>query len=422
LILLQSLYAALLMLALVLTALPAGAVTPKVVTVPVAQSVQKVAQSAAAMAPYEKAEAAQDSLIVAAGRSQAVSLAHDITKVSITDPRIADVAVLSRREVLVNGKAPGTTSFIVWTSGGRRPFDVLVRVDAALLKQTISFATGAKAISVEHVNDSVILSGRVAKTSQVDMAARIASGFAPKVINLLTADAIQQVQVDVHVLETSRTGGHDFGVKFGSAHTTPTGERVFDSDIMMVGETGGPPFGGQNLLTFGQLDRIAARLKFLVQEGKAHVLADPKLVAMSGGKATFLVGGEVPVPEAQQYGNVTVTWREYGVRLAVEPKVLEDGRIELNVAPEVSTLDFTNGVRVGQFLIPALSSRKASTQVTLKPGDGLIIGGLIQNTQTENVEKFPLLGEIPVLGELFKSRRFARNETELQILVTPKLI
>jgi len=371
---------------------------------------------------YEQGKPAQDALAVAVGRSQVVSVSHDITKVSITDPNIADVAVLSKREVLVNGKHPGTTSFIVWTNGGRRPFDVLVRVDAALLKQTITFATGAKDIAVEHVNDSVILSGKVARSSQVDMAGKIAAGFAPKVINLLAADRVQQVQVDVHVLETGRTEGGDFGVKWGSVHQTPTGERSFQGDILTLGETGGPPFGGQNLLSFGQLDRVAAQLKFLVNSGQARVLADPKLVAQSGGKATFLVGGEVPVPEAQQYGQVTISWREYGVRLEVEPRVLEDGRVDLRVAPEVSTLDFTNGVRVGQFLIPALASRKAATQVTLAPGEGLVIGGLIQNSQTENIEKFPLLGEIPVIGELFKSRRFARAETELQILVTPRVL
>jgi pilus assembly protein CpaC len=365
---------------------------------------------------------AQDALAVAVGRSQVVSVSHDITKVAITDPHIADVAVLSKREVLVNGKAPGTTSFIVWTSSGRRPFDVLVRVDAALLKQTITFATGARDIAVEHVNDSVILSGKVARSSQVDMAGKIAAGFAPKVINLLAADTVQQVQVDVHVLETSRTEGHDMGVKWGSVHQSPTGERTFQGDILTLGETDGPLFGGRNLLSFGQLDRVASQLKFLVSSGQAKVLADPKLVAQSGGKATFLVGGEVPVPEAQQYGQVTISWREYGVRLEVEPRVLEDGRIDLKVAPEVSTLDFTNGVRVGQFLIPALSSRKAATQVTLGPGEGLVIGGLLQNSQTENVEKFPILGEIPVLGELFKSRRFSHNESELQILVTPRVL
>lgn len=370
----------------------------------------------------EKAPPAQDALIVSVGRSQVVTLSHDITKVSITDPTIGDVAVLSKREVLVNGKRPGTTSFIVWTAGGRKPFDVLVRVDAALLKQTIAFATGARDISVEHVNDSIILAGNVAKTSQVEMAGKIAAGFAPKVINLLTAASVQQVQVDVHVLETSRTAGHDMGVKFGSVHTTPNGEATFTGDMLTLGETGGPPYGGRNLLSFGQLDRVAAQLKFLVTNGQARILADPRLVSMSGGKATFLVGGEVPVPEAQQFGNVTISWREYGVRLAVEPRVLEDGRIDLKVSPEVSTLDFTNGVRVGQFLVPALASRKAATQVTLAPGQGLVIGGLIQNTQTENIEKFPFLGEIPVLGELFKSRRFAKNETELQILVTPRVL
>ncbi len=361
-------------------------------------------------------------LAVDVGRSHVIRVPDEITKVSITDPKTADVAVLSGHEVLVNGKRPGITSLIVWTRKGHRNYDVMVNVDTGLLQRTIAFVTGAHDIVVERVGDSIILAGKVANTSEIARAQKVAEGFAPKVINLLQAAAVQQVEVDVDVIETEKTGGLNAGMHWGSAHTSPNGDTSFNPDYLTFGETGGPPFGGKNLLSFGQLDRVAAQLSFLVSTGRAKLLADPKLVAISGGKANFLVGGEVPVPEAQQFGNVTVTWREYGVKLNIEPTVLPDGRVDLKVNPEVSTLDFADGVRVGQFLIPALSSRKAGTEVILKPGQGLIIGGLLQHNTTENVQKFPFLGDIPILGELFKSRQYQKNETELQILVTPKLV
>lgn len=361
-------------------------------------------------------------LSVSVGKSQVVSLPANITKVSITDPRTADVAVLSKREVLVNGKRPGVTSLIVWTRKGRKEFDVMVDVDTGMLQQTIQYVTGAKDVTVERVGDAVILAGKVPESSDIDRAQKVAEAFAPKVINLLQAGAVQQVEVDVDVIETDKTGGGSVGVQWGSAHTPPNGDTTFSQNYLTFGETGGPPYGGKNLLSFGQLDRVAAQLNFLISHGKAKLLADPKLVAVSGGKANFLVGGEVPVPEAQQYGNVTVTWREYGVKLDIEPTVLADGRIDLKVNPEVSTLDYANGVKVGQFLIPALSSRKAGTEVQLEPGQGLIIGGLLQHNTTEDVSQLPLLGDIPILGELFKSHSFQKNETELQILVTPKLL
>ncbi|MBI6546149.1 MAG: pilus assembly protein N-terminal domain-containing protein, partial [Cyanobacteria bacterium NC_groundwater_1444_Ag_S-0.65um_54_12] len=291
---------------------------------------------------------ADETILLDVGKSLVLNLPTDITRVSIAEPAIADVALLSRREVLVNGKHPGTTSFIVWTQNTCKPYDISVQLDTRLLKKTIVAATGARELKAEYFNDAIVLSGQVAKPSQIEMAGKIAGSFAAKIVNLLKSDTTPQVEVAVHVIEALRSSGHDLGIKFGSVHTTPNGETQFNPDLLTFGETAGPPYGGSNLLTFGQLDRIAVQLKLLVSSGRARVLADPKLVAVSGGKATFLVGGEVPVPEAQQYGNVTIAWREYGVRLAVEPRVLEDGRVDLKVEPEVSTLDFANGVRIGQ--------------------------------------------------------------------------
>lgn len=372
-----------------------------------------------------------ESLPVSVGKSQVVTVATDVTKVSVTDPAIADVAVLSKRDVLINGKKPGTTNLIVWTKNRRITYDVVVRVDAGLLRATIQKATGAKDLQVEVVNDSVLLYGKVDRTSQAQMAEKLASGFASRVINLLAADAVQQVQVDVEVVEMNKGGASELGIKWGQMLRTANGEDFFEADHLGAiqsdarnprnGQPGSALLSGGNT-AFGLYERISARLNLMVQNGSARVLAKPNLVAVSGGKAEFLAGGEIPLPISQQQGQVTFDWKPYGIKLLIEPTVLEDGRISMKVAPEVSQLDYSNAVRVANFVVPAVSSRRAETQLILREGQGLAIGGLIQNNETKTVEQMPLLGNIPILGELFKSTKYQRNETELTILVTPHLV
>lgn len=371
------------------------------------------------------------SLPVSVGKSEVVTLASEVTKVSITDPTIADVAVLSKNDVLINGKKPGTTSLIVWTKKRRVTYDVVVRVDAGLLRATILKATGAKDLQIEVVNDSVLLYGKVDRTSQSQMAEKLASGFAPRVINLLAASAVQQVQVDVEIIEMNKGGSSELGIKWGQMLRTANGEDFFEADHMTTiqsdarnprnNQPGAALVSGGGT-AFGLYERISARLNYMVQNGSARVLAKPNLVAVSGGKAEFLAGGEIPVPIAQQQNQVTFDWKAYGIKLVMEPTVLEDGRISMKVAPEVSQLDYSNAVRVANFVVPAVTSRRAETQLVLNQGQGLAIGGLIQNTETKTVEQVPILGSIPILGELFKSTKFQNNETELTILVTPHLV
>ncbi|MNR89088.1 Type II secretion system protein D precursor [compost metagenome] len=364
--------------------------------------------------------AADDTMPVTVGKSQVMSVGSDITKVSITNPAIADVAVVSKRDVLINGKQPGTTTLIVWTQKGRYSYDVLVRADANLLRSTLERALKVKGLTVEITGDSVILIGKVNTTSQIKMAEQIASGFAGKVINLLTATNVQQVQVNVQVVELNKNASSELGVKWGTMYRLPSGEDVLRPDESVVATMKRP--AGVDQPYFGIYERIAARIKALEANGDAKILAKPNLVAVSGGKADFLVGGEIPIPMAQQMQTVTFEWKPYGIKLAVEPRVLEDGRISMKVSPEVSTLDYNNAVRLTDFLVPAISSRRASTEVVLTPGQGIAIGGLMQNIESKTVERVPLLGHIPIIGELFKSTRFQKNETELAILVTPEFV
>lgn len=351
------------------------------------------------------------------GKGVVLSPGAAISKVSVTDPAIADVAVISRTEVLVNGKKPGATTLMLWAGGQRKAYDVLVKVDAEVLRRLLAQALGANKVQATISGDTVILTGHVDRTSDVQMAGQIAQGFAAKVVNLLTANAVQQVQVDVEVVEMDKSAGADLGVKYGSLQVDPNGTPTFVPDVMTFAEGSIGQIG-----TFGQVDRLSAQLQLLIKEGKAKLLAKPSLMALSGGKASFLVGGQVPIPEAQQFGTVTISWRDYGVKLDVEPTVEADGRIDLKVKPEVSSLDFTNGIRVNSFLIPALTTRRAQTEVLLSSGQGVVIGGLLQNQQSTDIEKLPLLGDIPIIGELFRSTKFQQDQTDLTIMVTPHLV
>ncbi len=364
--------------------------------------------------------APDDQMPVTVGKSQVLSVGSDITKVSITNPDIADVAVVSKKDVLINGKKPGTTTLIVWTKSGRLSYDVLVRADANLLRSTLERALKVKGLTVEMTGDAVILIGRVDTTSQIKMAEQIASGFASKVINLLSASKIQQIQVNVQIVELNKTAASELGVKWGTMYRLPSGEDVLRPDESTIATMKRP--AGVDQPFFGIYERIAARIKLLESQGNAKILAKPNLVAVSGGKADFLVGGEIPVPIAQQLQTVTFEWKPYGIKLSVEPRVLDDGRISMKVSPEVSTLDYNNAVRITDFLVPAISTRRAQTEVILAPGQGIAIGGLMQSIESKSVERVPFLGHIPILGELFKSTRFQQNETELAILVTPEFI
>ncbi|MEB3237784.1 MAG: pilus assembly protein N-terminal domain-containing protein [Candidatus Sericytochromatia bacterium] len=296
------------------------------------------------------------------GQAEVLVLPVDLRRVAVTLPGVADVTLVGRREVLVQARGEGQTSLWLWHRSGRERREVVV---AARPNR----------------------SGRV--------------------------------EVHVQVLETRISDRQEAGVTWGSLIQGPDAQVRYEPGQATFGES--TP-GSSRSLGLGMVDRIAAHARAMVRDGKARLLADPRLVADSGSEATFLVGGEVPVPVAQQFGNTTMTWREYGIRLAVAPRILPDGRIRLKVAPEVSNLDQAHGLRLGTLDLPGLGSRKASTEVTLASGQALVLGGLIQEGEDEVVDRVPFLGDLPVVGALFRHRRTERQRTELTIVVTPRLV
>ena len=359
-------------------------------------------------------------LPLAVGKSTVLQTPGKVSRVSVTDPTIADVVVMSKNEVLLNGKVAGSTNVIVWTNQERRIYNVVVRTDADALQALLRTALRTDSVRAEVVGKAVVLRGQVATPDLYNAASEIAAGMAEKVINLIETDKAPQIEVEAQIVEINRNDLRKLGVKYGElvpdqkSNPNEPGSMIFRPDQLMVGET-------KQGVSFGR-SRIGVSLEAMVRDGVAKVLAAPKMVTNSGGKADILVGGEVPVPVQQALGTTTIMWKDFGVKLAVEPVLQREGRMRLKVASEVSSLDYANAVRVNDTQVPALQSRKAGTDVMLRTGESLVIGGLYQASENESVDKIPLLGEIPILGELFKSRRFQRQESELRIIVTPRLV
>lgn len=257
-------------------------------------------------------------------------------------------------------------------------------------------------------------------------------------VNAVQVDSsvARQVMVRAQVLDIDKTALKQFGVDWGRVVSTPItveGVGTVATDVsvedqpFLIGQTGLGPFdlfGGGDIRRF---DPIGARVRALQMQNKARVLSEPNLLVLDGREASMLVGGEIPVPVVQSIGTggaptVTIEYKEFGIRLKIQPNVTGEDRMQLKVAPEVSTLDFSNAVAISGFRIPALRSRKAETTVNVRDGQSLIIAGLLQNDTAKLVKKIPILGDIPILGELFKDREFVNNETELVIIITPQLV
>jgi pilus assembly protein CpaC len=384
-----------------------------------------------------------------AGRSTVLQTDFDITRIAVTDPAIADANVVQSREVLIDGKAAGTVSLIIWGASARRQYDVVVDPGVSTLEQRLQALFPGEDINVSTNGDAVILSGRVSSNQVALRAAEIATATASKqkVVNLLQLPGgagSQQVMLQVRFAEVSRRALRELGV---SLFTSPTGiENVigrvttqqfsapgftglevvkesgdFGSDV--VSASGEFTFGDfLNIFLFSQKYDIGAMIRALRSRGLFQSLAEPNLIAYNGQEASFLAGGEIPVPTVQgTTGSVSVEFKEYGIRLNFRPTVAGD-TIRLHVRPEVSTLDFPNGILLGGFRIPALSTRRAETEVELRDGQSFAVAGLLNNLSQDDVNEVPGLSKLPIIGHLFRSRAERAEQTELLVLITPQLV
>jgi pilus assembly protein CpaC len=361
---------------------------------------------------------AQEVVRVARGQSALLLQPTAVARVSIGDPSIADAVVISPREVLVNGIELGTTTLILWDQAGqRRVYTVEVTVDAAALDRTVRSLFPGEPVRVTASANIVIVSGAVSDTRVARQVLALARATGAEVIDNLTAPPAQQVLLQVRVAEVSRNAIRELSsqlLAFNPQELATDGDLGFEtlSDGLV------------RIFLSSPGARFDAIFRALRTTGEVRTLAEPNLIAMDGSPASFLAGGEFPFPvvTGTDQARIAIQWREFGVRLNFTPFLTGGGNIRLQVAPEVSSLDFASGLVVSGFAVPSLLTRRASTEVELQNGQTFAIAGLLDNSTLESVTRVPILGDLPILGALFRSRQKRENRTELLVLVTPRLI
>jgi pilus assembly protein CpaC len=370
---------------------------------------------------------------VLVGQSRVISFDNPIERFSVSNPEIAEAVLVTGNQVVVNGKTFGQVNFIAWEKGTGRfiVFDVYVRTNLSLIDSQIRALFPKDDIRLSQANGSVVISGTVSDlriAAQADAVIQ-AAGF--KTVNLLESPVkdLRQVQLLVRVAEVNRTRMRELGSSY--AYQASPGVGGFASGggpgnlSDVTGGLLGGTFSGLNLLVLG--GNLTTMIKALQTQGALRALAEPNLIAMDGQQASFLAGGEYPVPIVQASGGggnstVSIVFKEYGVRLNFKPTIIDEDHIRLELEPEVSTLDFANGVKFDGFVIPGLRTRRARTGVELRDGQSFALAGLLDNSETRSLSKVPGLGDIPILGNLFKSTQFQKNESELMFIVTAQMV
>ena len=384
-------------------------------------------------------------LSVAVGKTVLVDTALPIKRVALGLGEIAEVHATSPTEVMISGKAPGETSLIIWDAkGGRQFFNVTVRQSSAIsddnlegIRRELRLELPGQPIKLTVENGTIFMRGTVKNLTANDRAMKIVS-TGGKVINLLDVEvppSQPQILLKVRFESVDRTKEMQFGINlfssgFGNVISGVTTGQFSPPTITL-------PAAGQaasvdltnslNIFAFLPGLNLGATLSALEGNQIAQVLAQPNIVAANGKQASFLAGGEFPFPSVQGSGNggvgaVTIQFKEYGVRLNFIPTVTPRGTIRLQVAPEVSTLDFSNGIEIGGFDVPGLDTRRVETEVELAEGQSFAIGGLLNNTDNETYQKIPFLGDIPILGKFFQSMQKTKVNTELIVIVTPEIV
>ena len=378
-------------------------------------------------------------LRVMVGKSLLINTTERLKRVSVTDPSVADALVVTPTQVLVNGLSPGEVSLLIWDEAERsRSFDLRVDVDVTAASEEIHRLFPTEQINVTPSRSAIVLSGHVTTEEVAKHAGALASAYSKNVVNVLTFGPVgaEEVLLEVKFAEVDRTALTQVGFNFlstGSGNTLGalgTGQFGGVSGIGSITDTGsGSPFPSTatvsnvlNMFFFNPQVHLGAVIEALKSQNLLQILAEPNLIAVNGKEASFLAGGEFPFPVAQQNASgiatVTIQFREFGVRLKFTPVIQPNGSIHLHVAPEVSTLDFADAVTVAGTTIPAISTRKADTEFELQDGQSFVIAGLLDNRVTNVDNKIPWLGDIPIIGNFFKSKSDQKSNSELMVLCT----
>ena len=382
---------------------------------------------------------------VQVGQTRIVDFDQPYERVSVSDNKVAEVVPVSEKQILINGLTFGQVNIVAWqkSPAGATPkmlvFDIFVLVNLSLIDNQLKILFPKENIQLSQVNNSVVLSGSVTRPEIAEQVQKIVEATGLKVNNLIKAPILDaaQVQLQIRVAEVNRRVAREISTAYGFNNGT----------VPAFISSGGPAQAQSNTSLLNNkapsLTAIASStvnlllgnpasagalgfIRALQSRGAIRELAEPNLIAMHGHKASFLAGGEFPIPIIQSVASgqnsITVIFKEFGVKLNFQPTILDENHIRLELEPEVSSLDFSSGIQIEGLIIPGLRVRRAKTVLELRDGQSFALAGLIDNSEQVNLSKVPLLGDVPILGELFKSRSFQRNETELMFLVTVKLV
>ena len=369
-----------------------------------------------------------------------LTLSAPAASVFIANPDVADIQVMSPTSVMVYGKKTGQTTLMATDNGGQTLLHrtILVRQNLDDLQLALNAVIPGNKIKVNAVPNGIVLTGEAKDPGVVEDARRLAMRYVPKdggeVINRIKVRGSNQIQIRVRFAEVSRdidkrfgidwesignVGGFAFGLMSGTAPAVLGGANLLNRARPVTGTNTNDIISfsksGSNYNINGLIDALAA-------EGFITVLAEPNLTAMSGETASFLAGGEFPIPVPQAQQTITIEWKQFGVSLAFTPTLIGEDRINLHVRPEVSQLSDAGAITLSNITVPALTTRRAETTIELASGQSFAIGGLLNNNQTQTVNKYPFLGDMPIIGPLFRSTRFQNNQSELVIIITPYIV
>jgi pilus assembly protein CpaC len=383
-------------------------------------------------------------LRVMVGKSLLINTTERLRRISVTDPNIAFAQVITPTQILVHGKTPGEVSLLIWDEVERsRSFDLRVDVDVSACAEEERRVFPDEQITVTPSRAAVVLSGHVSTEDVAKRAGELAGAYSPRVVNVLTFGPVgaQEVLLQVKFAEVDRTALTQLGINFISTGAGNTIGTVTTGQFGAFGPQTLTP-GGQgttgstttpsttvnnvlNLFLFRSDINFGATIQALENKSLLQILAEPNLIAVNGKEASFLAGGQFPFPIVQPgagFTAVTISFKEFGVRLQFTPVIMPNGNIHLKVAPEVSTLDFANALTISGFTVPALSTRKAETEFELQDGQSFVIAGLMDNRVTDIYNKIPGLGDIPILGNFFRSKSLQKSNSELMVLCTVRRI
>lgn len=364
--------------------------------------------------------------------------ASGITRLAVGNPAIADVQLLSSGDFLLVGKKAGTTSLIVWSDGGRRTeYTVYVAGNDRGMASAIQDAIGYPKVHVQMIEDRVMLRGKVENQYEHDTALKIAGlytgGDGSGVIDLLEMEHPSQIRLEAQIIEINSDYTKNLGIQYWSQTPGSNSNSGSSSDNpnnnITVG-TAGLFYGGEDFSSTrkhggwlgSHVANVNVTLQALINEGKARILSRPSITTMSGKTANILIGGRIPIPVSDGNGNVSIDWHEYGVKLNIEPVVDSEDKITSKVHAEVSTLDYSHGVKIDSFSVPGIATREAESEVNVRSGMTMAIGGLINSEDAKIVSKIPLLGDLPIIGRFFRHTSNTRDKRELIILITPTLV